>query len=211
MSAATLAACLIWLSSSAPVAKPSPETHEERQSAATGTTTNFEAPPPARSAEADPLPNQSHLAPAPPVPEAPTVRIEKAEVQPAVAAELAAALQQATDRQWLIKLFAEQTGKPSSLSDFADFWIAVAPDLDRHVREGHIARDIRRRPPADDRGFVQPTNCCINRLDDDTLIVIVNSDAWSIEFTFAKGPNVPAPVLFSRLLERREASAPASK
>ena len=137
--------------------------------------------------------------------ELPIAQPGEASVDLQVEQAISVALMKATDGQWQVKFFAEETGKHNALSDSADFWIAIYPELDRLVANGCVERVIERRPPPDKDGGQIPTNCCVNSLVGDVLTVRVCSDEWMVRLTFRENDRMPAKQLFEKVL-----SAPAS-
>lgn len=128
-----------------------------------------------------------------------------AEIEPVVAANIAAGLLVATDRMWMVKEWADGGYfERSDLSAWADYWIAIWPDLDRHIASGAITRVVRPvKKDADGKvneGMIG--YCIVNNLKKKGMRCTVNTDQWCVELTFHPD-RAPLPALFALAREIR--------
>lgn len=136
-------------------------------------------------------------------PPAPAPSDALVEISPAAAAEIAASLLVATDGMWFVKQPTDDGHfEPTSFSMWADYWIAIWPDLDRHIAAGLVTREVKPVARRAD-GSVSPhtQDCCIMRHTKDGVRCTVNTDNWCVELTFHKD-RAPLPELFARAMTR---------
>ena len=109
--------------------------------------------------------------------------------------DLAGAMLQATDGAWFMKNYA-MTEQPPKEEPWADYWLAIWPDLDRYIAEGLIHREIKpKTAKASDYGGFRRVG------DQKMMRCTIHGHHWTVVLTFDRS-NPPLPDLFERIYKR---------